>query len=98
LAAPTPSPDATNPDGSPAKPAETNIVNTINLNCAAVNMQRYSDTANDELMAFLAEQLRSNTNLFDKGTDLGKKFDRPAKTDVIYNFEVVLKLKRPIKL
>ena len=84
--------------GEAAKPAETNIVNTITLNCSAINMQKYSATANDELMGFLAEQLRLNTNLFDKGTDLGKNFNRPSATDIIYNFEINLKLKRPIKL
>jgi type IV pilus assembly protein PilM len=79
-----------------AKP--TNEINTINLHCTAMNLNRYSDTANADLMNAFRAQLQARTNLFSDGTDLGKTYTPPETNDVTFSFDAVLKLKRPIKI
>jgi hypothetical protein len=78
------------------KKATNEIVN-ITLTCTAVNLQKYSADANDKLMEEVKSQLQSRTNLFAPDTDLGKSITRPDPSETTFNFEIALKLKRPIK-
>jgi hypothetical protein len=78
--------------------APTNEIATINLRMAAINLKRYGVAgANNDLMNQFRFQLQSRTNVFAAGTDLGKTYTDPEASDVTFNFDVVLKLARPIK-
>ena len=83
---------------TPEAAKNTNEVVTVNLTCTAVNLKRFSDSANQTLMGVFKAQLLSKTNLFAPDTDLGKTFTPPADSDDTFNFDVVIKLKSPIKL
>jgi hypothetical protein len=72
------------------KKATNEIVN-ITLTCTAVNLQKYSADANDKLMEEVKSQLQSRTNLF------APDITRPDPSETTFNFEIALKLKRPIK-
>lgn len=81
-----------------AAKVNTNEVTTINLTCTAVNLKRFSDAANEVLINEFKAQLLSRTNWFAPDTTLGKTFTNPDPNDDTFSFDVVLKLKQPIKL
>ncbi|MCL5097763.1 MAG: pilus assembly protein PilM [Candidatus Omnitrophica bacterium] len=79
--------------------ASTNEINTINLTLEAVNLQRYSPTANVSLANTFQKALQSCTNLFDpQETLLARQFAPPDESQPTFRFELTLKLKNPIKL
>ncbi len=82
-----------------AKPKSTNEIVTINLTCSAVNLKKYSPTANRKLISDLQAQLQSKTNLFEPDeTKTGRTYTEPEAEALTFNFDVTLKLKRPIKI
>jgi type IV pilus assembly protein PilM len=86
-------------DEAPKAPKSTNEISTINLYCAAVNLKKFSPTANRNLIDALQDSLQSRTNLFvPEETKTGATFTEPDADAVIFNFEFTLKLRRPIKI
>jgi type IV pilus assembly protein PilM len=85
-------------DAPTKKAASTNEIGTINLTCAAVNLQKFESTANIKLMEELKRQLRLHTNIFSTETDLGTNNPSVEPSAITFEFPIVLKLKRPIKI
>jgi len=90
---------AAGPEEAPKAPKSTNEISTINLYCAAVNLKKYSPTANRNLIDAFQDSLQSRTNLFvPEETKTGATFTEPDADAVTFNFEFTLKLRRPIKI
>lgn len=94
LAAPTPGPEE-----APAAAKSTNEISVINLYCSAVNLKKFSPTANRVLIDAFQDSLQSRTNLFvPDETKTGKTLVEPEADATTFNFEFTLKLRRPIKI
>jgi type IV pilus assembly protein PilM len=90
---------AAGPEEAPKTPKSTNEISTINLYCSAVNLKKYSPTANRNLIDAFQDSLQSRTNLFvPEETKTGATFTEPDADAVTFNFEFTLKLRRPIKI
>ena len=93
LAAPAASDDA------PKVAKSTNEISSINLTCAAVNLKKFSPTANRVLIDAFQDSLQARTNLFvPEETKTGKTLTEPEADAITFNFEFTLKLRRPIKI
>ena len=95
--APEPAP-ATEPGAEGATtPSPTNEINTIKLTCNAVNLKTFSPAANNRIAEIFLQRLQTRTNLFvPKETVVGPLSE--PEDSITFNFEVTLKLKRPIKI
>jgi type IV pilus assembly protein PilM len=86
-------------DEAPKSTKSTNEIDTINLTCAAVNLKKFSPTANRVLIDALQDSLQSRTNLFVPAeTKTGATFTEPDAEAPTFYFEFTLKLRRPIKI
>ncbi len=94
LMAPAPEPTA----DTGAKKGSTNEITSINLTCNAVDLEKYGTRANYDLVNELKNQLISHTNLFSSETDLGTNSLTKGTNGITVSFDIVLKLKRPIKI
>lgn len=97
------------PEAAPAQPGvgagptravTTNEVSAIRLLCRGVNLTQVAADANTKLSYAVAEALRAQTNLFSPETELvGQiKTEGDPGSALTFTFEVLLKLRRPIKL
>jgi hypothetical protein len=87
------------PGTAPAKttPASTNELSEVTMKCRAVNLKRHSPTANADL-AFAVERQLQDGPLFDKkDTKLSGPIENVGENDLMFNFEVTIKFKNPIK-
>jgi type IV pilus assembly protein PilM len=92
-----------NEDGSkPKAAAATNQIEVVNLTCRGKNLKDVSPSANDELAFDLVRELQSNTNYFVTGGTNGTQVvGRIAVDDSdtnTFTFQVMLRLKSPLKL
>ena len=107
---PEPAPDAA-PDAPPAPPVggsrldgtagtatTTNQITCLKLSCRGINLNAVSPSANTELAFALAKELQGSTLLDADGTHLIGKLEPVPDTDFTFQFAVIVKLKRPIKL
>ncbi len=92
----TPPPTAT---AAAAKPS-TNEISTIKVNIRAVNLKRFKPTANDDLAFALAKELRASPffKSEEKDTHLGNNMEQVDDAALTFSFDLVLTLKRPVKL
>ncbi len=92
-------PAAAGPEDAPKAAKSTNEIDTVNLTCAAVNLKKFSPTANRVLIDALQDSLQSRTNLFVPAeTKTGATFTEPDAEASTFYFEFKLKLRRPIKI
>lgn len=89
--------------GEKKSSGSTNEVKIINAVCRGVNNMRIKASANTELAFNLQSQLQTNELLKPyiegtNGTKLSKEIGVVTETEPTFRFELVLKLKRPIKL
>ncbi len=85
-------------DGTAAVPASTNQITCLKLSCRGVNLNAVSPSANTELAFALAKELQGSSLLDADGTHLIGKLEPVPDTDFTFQFAVIVKLKRPIKL
>jgi type IV pilus assembly protein PilM len=71
-------------------------IDSVKLVCRGVNMSKVAADANTKLSYAVANAFAGNTNLFDTGTELVGQIN--ADGELTFTFEVMLKLKRPMKL
>ena len=85
---------------TPSAPApSTNEIVSVPLTCTAVNLMRFSPTANGRLISILQDRLRVRTNLFiPEETKSAKEYTPPETNSPTFNFGMTLKLRRPIKI
>jgi len=79
-------------------PASTNEIATISLKVRATNMRQVSPQANNEIAYDLEKELRASRFFDDKETALSGESKLPEDSSPYFEFDVKLKLKRPIKL
>jgi hypothetical protein len=81
-----------------AAPASTNEIATINVKIRATNMRQVSPQANNEIAYDLEKELRASKLFDEKETALSGESKLPEDSSPYFEFDVKLKLKRPIKL
>jgi hypothetical protein len=82
-----------------AAPVSTNEIVTVNLTCTAINLLSHGPQENVKLIATFHQFLRDKTNLFvPEETVLGQNYTPPASNAPTFNFEMTLKLRRPMKI
>jgi|YelNatPaOPRAMG01_1025707.scaffolds.fasta_scaffold01283_11 type IV pilus assembly protein PilM len=93
-------PAVTGPGAIPSRAATTNEVTAIRLLCRGVNLTPVSADANTKLTYAVADAFRAQSNLFSPETELvGQiKVDGDPGSALTFTFEVLVKLRRPIKL
>jgi type IV pilus assembly protein PilM len=74
----------------------TNEVSQIKLTCEAVNLKRYSENANDELIFDLRNAFSAQSQYFDTNKMKYPSSIQPGD-DLTFSFEVTVALKHPIK-
>jgi type IV pilus assembly protein PilM len=81
-----------------AVPAGPKEIGFLNLNCRALNLKRFSASANREFVESLQTNFQSATNLFlPEGTTLTNRVDEVELTNHTFGFSVTLQLKEPIR-
>jgi len=79
----------------PAGPKE---IGFLNLTCRALNLKRFSASANREFVESLQTNFQSATNLFlPEGTTLTNRVEEVDLTNHTFGFSVTLQLKEPIR-
>jgi hypothetical protein len=86
------------PAATPAKPTSTNEISVVTVRCRAVNLKRYSPTANDELVFAVQTELQSSAMFDNTETKLSGQIEAVEEAAVTFSFGVTLKLKRPMKM
>lgn len=87
-------PGATVP-GAPAGPKE---ISFLNLTCRALNLKKFSPSANREFVEALQTNFQATTNLFlPEGTTLTNRVEEVELTNHTFGFSVTLQLKAPIR-
>jgi hypothetical protein len=76
----------------------SNELSVVNVTFRAVNLRRYSPTANDDLAYALDSQLRTNAMFDASGTKLDGKIENVDNEAPSFSFGMTLTLKRPLKL
>ena len=79
----------------PTGPAE---ISQLNLSCRARNLVHVSPTANNEFVYAVEDALKKSELFDDKGTMLTGKIQQVDASAVSFTFDVVLQLKKPIRL
>ena len=70
----------------------------LNLTCRALNLKRFSASANREFVESLQTNFQSATNLFlPEGTTLTNRVEEVELTNHTFGFSVTLQLKEPIR-
>ena len=74
-------------------------ITTLLLTCRAVNLSAVKSDANTVLVEATAEEIRSYTNFFSlDGTKVSGDIVGADTTNLTFNFQVTVKLARPMKL
>jgi len=79
-----------------AAPGAENEINTINIICRGINLEKISPTADKDLAYALEEEIKKSP-VFTDGTALGDMKVDPV-SPLTFTFNLTLKLKRPFKL
>lgn len=80
---------------APTGPRE---IGYLNLSCRALNLKRFSASANREFVESLQTNFQSATNLFlPEGTTLTNRVEEVDLTNHTFGFSVTLQLKEPIR-
>lgn len=83
--------------GGGAGQSDGGEITQVRLVCRAMSLSRVAADANTKLSFAVEDALKARTNLFDVGTELtGKTED--SKEGLTFTFEVLLRLKQPMKL
>lgn len=87
------------PQAAPGQPAAgPREIGFLNLNCRALNLLRYSASANNEFINNLHTNFQAATNLFiAEGTILTNRIEQVDPTNHTFGFSVTLQLKYPIR-
>lgn len=80
-----------------ATPSPTNEINTIRITCNAVNLKTFSPAANNRIASIFLQRLQARTHLFVPKETVVGPLNEPEDS-ITFNFEVTLKLQRPIKI
>jgi type IV pilus assembly protein PilM len=85
--------------GGAAKPSQTGLgeITTVRVICRGVNMIKVAPAANSNIGYAVADAIKARKDLFDEGTEV-VGFGGGNESDLTFTFEVVVKLKRPMKL
>ena len=84
--------------GRGAMPSGPVEISQLNLSCRARNMIQVSPTANTEFVFAVEEALKRNEMFDPAGTLLTNKIQQVDASAVSFTFDVILQLKKPIRL
>lgn len=98
VASQTPADTTTESEAVPEDPED--LVATINMVCRAVNLNRLKSdpSANTALVYGLVNQLKQNALFDPAAVRLSREMPQASDEDVTFNFELSVKLARPIQL
>ncbi|NBV24324.1 MAG: type IV pilus assembly protein PilM [Proteobacteria bacterium] len=86
------------PGGAPAANAGPRQIGALNLTCRALNLKRFSPSANREFVESLQTNFQAATNLFlAEGTTLTNRVEEVELTNHTFGFSVTLQLKEAIR-
>ena len=84
--------------GRGAMPSGPVEISQLNLSCRARNMIQRPPTANTEFVFAVEEALKRNEMFDPTGTLLTNKIQQVDASAVSFTFDVILQLKKPIRL
>ncbi len=89
--------DPTMMTAAPPPVAPSGGISFLNLDCRAINMSRYSPSANSEFVLALQNQFKTNELFAAEGTTLTNRIETVEATSVTFGFAVTLQLRKPIR-